>query len=389
MVVSGPAGVRRFYDDRLQRRHAVPPLVKLVLFGQGAVHGLDGEVHHQRKSLFVDTLTAASVDDLARRADQQWQRTIGGWADRDRVFLFDEAAATIAAAVVPWAGITLAPAELQRRTAQLVAVVDGFATPVRPYLRAALARRQTNRWLRSLVHQVRSGRLDPAPGTALHAVATFRDGGGRLLSPRVAGVELHNVIRPTIAVAWFISFAGMALHQHPEWRHRIAAGDASALHAFTHEVRRLYPFVPILAARTRHQQEVAGFPLRRGGLVVLDVHGTNHDPAHWADPDTFNPDRFLQGSYDPDALVPQGGGDVSHGHRCPGEDVTLTMLRVAVRRLAEQPDLVDTADLRYDISRIPTRPYAGVTLAPSEHLPPQPVESRDGEQSDRTRQSTP
>jgi hypothetical protein len=55
----------------------------------------------------------------------------------------------------------------------------------------------------------------------------------------------------------------------------------------------------------------------------------------------------------------------------------------------QQPDVVATPDLRYDISRIPTRPYAGVTLAPSEHLPPQPVESRDGEQSDRTRQATP
>lgn len=385
VVVSGPEGVRRFYDDRLQRRHAVPPLVKLVLFGRGAVHGLDDEAHRQRKSLFVDTLTASSVADLAGRADRQWQVTISGWANRDGVRLFDEATATLAAAALPWAGISIRPDEVQRRTEQLVAVVDGFATPVRPYLRAAMARWHTNRWLCRQVRQARSGRLHSEPGTALHAVATFRDDNGQLLPPRVAGVELHNFIRPTIAVAWFVSFAGKALHEHPHWRDRIASGDDRALHAFTHEVRRLYPFVPILAARARHDQDVAGYRLRRGGLVVLDVHGTNHDPSRWAEPDVFDPDRFLTGSYDPDALVPQGGGDVAHGHRCPGEDVTLTMLRVAVRRLAEQPDLVTSADLTYDTSRIPTRPLAGVPLEPRRNLAGTPTMPPSGRGSPTVR----
>src|SRR3954447_7292233 len=82
VLVSGPAGVRRFYDDRLQRRHAVPAVVKLVLFGRGAVHGLDGPAHHRGKSLFVGTLTPASVADLGRRADEEWQRSIAGWTDR-------------------------------------------------------------------------------------------------------------------------------------------------------------------------------------------------------------------------------------------------------------------------------------------------------------------
>ena len=73
---------------------------------------------------------------------------------------------------------------------------------------------------------------------------------------------------------------GKALHEHPEWRRRIADGDEVALAAFVQEMRRLHPFVPVLAARTRSAQDVLGVPLPRGGLVVLDVHGTDHDPAH-------------------------------------------------------------------------------------------------------------
>jgi fatty-acid peroxygenase len=170
-------------------------------------------------------------------------------------------------------------------------------------------------------------------------------------------------VRPTVAVAWFVAFAGKALHENPQWRDRIAAGDEAALDAFAQEVRRLYPFVPVLAARARAAQDVLGNRVRRGGLVVLDVHGTDHDPAHWADPDRFDPGRFLQGEVERDALVPQGGGDVATGHRCPGEGVTLTMIAVAARALAGLTDRVPDQDLGYDLSRIPTLPRSGVVLA--------------------------
>src|SRR5205807_1559667 len=55
-LVGGPEGVRRFYDARLQRRGAVPAPVRLVLFGPGAVHGLDDEAQHHRKAVFVGLL---------------------------------------------------------------------------------------------------------------------------------------------------------------------------------------------------------------------------------------------------------------------------------------------------------------------------------------------
>ncbi len=104
----------------------------------------------------------------------------------------------------------------------------------------------------------------------------------------------------------------------------------------------------------------------RGGVVVLDVYGTLHDPAHWEDPDEFRPERFLAGPVDPDLLVPQGGGDLATGHRCPGEDVVLAMLVVALRVLAGLPLVVPEQDLGYDLSEIPSRPRSGVVLT----LPP-------------------
>jgi len=365
-VVGGPEGVRRFYDPRLRRRGAFPLPIKLVLFGPGTVHGLDDAEHHLRKALFLGVITPETVAELGERAAKEWASATGRWAGRDRVVLFDEAVQVLAASVIPWAGIPIGAEELPRRARQLATVLDGFASPGPAYFRAVLGRRQVGKWAAQLVRRTRAGEIQPPPGSALEAAAAARDTKGKLLPLRTAATALLNVVRPTVAVAWFVAFAGVALHEHPQWRERIAGGDVAALDAFAQEVRRLYPFVPVLAARARRAQDVLGVRVPRGGLVVLDVHGTTHDPAHWPDPDRFAPERFLDGPVDADALVPQGGGDVATGHRCPGEGVTLTMIAVAARALAGLAGPIPAQDLGYDLSRIPTRPRSGVVLTGSD-----------------------
>lgn len=165
-----------------------------------------------------------------------------------------------------------------------------------------------------------------------------------------------------MATAWFVAFAGQALLEHPEWRQRIAGGDRQALLAFCHEVRRFYAFTPFLAALTRSRQDVLGVTVPRWSLVVLDVYGTLHDPAHWDVPQRFRPERFLDGDVDPDLLVPQGGGELATGHRCPGEDVVLAMIAVAVHALAQTPLQLPPQDLSHDLTELPARPRSGVLL---------------------------
>ena len=359
-LVGGPDGVRRFYDERLRRRGAFPQVIKQVLFGPGAVHGLDDAEHHARKALFADILAPAQVARLTEVADAEWRRTVADWSGQ--VAVFNEAVALIGRSVLAWSGIPAEPAAAQRRARQLAAIVDGFATPVRPYLRAVRARRDADRWARGLVEQVRDGSMVAEPGTALHVFATARDATGDLLPVRTAGVELLNVVRPTVAVAWFVAFAAEALHAYPDWRQRIAGGDVEAADAFAQEVRRFYPFVPVLAARARGRQDVSGVDVPRNGYVVLDVHGTDHDPASWREPDRFDPARFLAGPVDPDALVPQGGGDVATGHRCPGEVVVLSLLAGAVRALAGLDLVYPPQDVGASLSRFPTRPRSGVIV---------------------------
>jgi len=58
---------------------------------------------------------------------------------------------------------------------------------------------------------------------------------GELLDPTCAAVELLNLIRTTVAVAWFVTFTGDALLRWPEHRTRLRDGDTAYAVAFAHE----------------------------------------------------------------------------------------------------------------------------------------------------------
>ncbi|GAA1906994.1 hypothetical protein [Lapillicoccus jejuensis] len=139
--------------------------------------------------------------------------------------------------------------------------------------------------------------------------------------------------------------------------------ERSAIGPLAHELRRLCPFVPALAAIARRDVRLGpdGPTLHRGERLVLDVYGTDHLPSRYPRPGVLDPDRFREhapGLFD---LVPQGGGDPAHGHRCPGEPVTVLLLADAVRTLADlEADLDGPAG--YGLRTMPTRPRNGPRL---------------------------
>lgn len=80
-----------------------------------------------------------------------------------------------------------------------------------------------------------------------------------------------------------------------------------------------------------------GYKFEEGTLTLLDLYGTNHDPAIWGNPDVFSPDRFTKWEGSPFSFIPQGGGDYFMGHRCAGEWVTIEVMKVSLDYLAN-PD---------------------------------------------------
>ncbi len=365
--IEGPEAARFLYDeDHVRRSHALPEPVQGTLFGKGAVHTLDGEAHRVRKAMFVALLMdGAGIDALVERTAAAWDAAAEEWAGRPQVVVFDASAEVIAGSVTRWAGIPLTDAEVPALARDLLAMVDGFATGGPRHWRARRARGRRERWLAGIVEQVRSGRAEAAPGSVLAVVAAHRDADGGLLDPRVAAVEVLNVIRPTTAVAFFTAFSGHALTRWPEYRGKLASADPGFAEAWAHEVRRYYPFAPFIGGRAPQRLEFGGQTIPRNAMVLLDLYGQNHDPQLWEDPYAFRPERFLGREIGAYELVPQGGGDPRTGHRCPGEQITVALLAALAPRLARLPfDVPADQDLSISLRRIPARPASGVVLRP-------------------------
>jgi fatty-acid peroxygenase len=362
--IEGPDAARFLYDeDHVRRSHAIPEPVQGTLFGKGAVHTLDGEAHRVRKAMFVSLLMDDDrIATLVKGATVAWDAAVPGWVARDEVVLFDVAAEVITRAVCNWAGVPVAEGEVSSVARDLTAMVDGFATAGPRHWRARRARGRREAWLARLVEEVRSGAATVPAGSVVDVVAGHRDAGGERLDPRTAAVEVLNVIRPTVAISWFLAFSGHALARWPQYRDRLASGDPAFAEAWADEVRRFYPFAPFIGGRAPREVEWDGERVPEHSMVLLDLYGQNHDPDLWDDPYVFCPEQFLGREVGAFELVPQGGGDPRTGHRCPGERVTVAVLSALAIRLARLQADVPEQDLSISLRRIPARPASGVVL---------------------------
>jgi len=307
--------------------------------------------------MFMSLMSSAGVDQLVEQTVHQWQAQLAQWQDQDQIVLHDAVQEILCCAVCRWAGIPLTESEAQQRTREFAAMIDGAGAVGPRNWKGMLLRARTEQWGRSIIAGVRDHTLEVPAGSATHVIAWHRDPDGELLDPKVAAVELINVLRATVAVARFVTFAALALHEHPDCRQRLQAGDDHDLELFVQEVRRFYPFFPLVAGHVRNEFDWRGHHFTEGTWVILDMYGTNHDPRIWEEPQTFQPERFRHWDGSAFNFIPQGGGDYHHGHRCPGERSTIELMKATVNLLASAMEYdVPEQDLRIDLSRMPAIP---------------------------------
>lgn len=185
LVVRGEEGARTFYDEsRMRRRRAIPPPLAHLLFGRGAVHGLDGEEHRARKQVFLDLLDDEAVADLARHVDERLDEALRAWALGPGVRLHEGLVRIYGLAVLEWAGTGCAGLRAEEVARDLAAIVDGFGFSGRAYVKAWAARRRTEAWAADLVQRTRDGRHRPRRGRPCTPSPSGLVPGSRSASPR-------------------------------------------------------------------------------------------------------------------------------------------------------------------------------------------------------------
>lgn len=207
-----------YYPDRVTRNGALPPTTLRLLQDLGSVQSLDGAPHRHRKRMFMPLMGPESTQRLGDRVADHWRASREKWKTLERFVLFDEVEEILCRAACDWIGVPLRESEVGARTREIRAMLEGAGAAGPRVLWGLRLRERTEQWLRGAVEKVRSGELEVAEERAAHVIAWHRDAEGQVLDTRAAAVELLNLLRPIVAVARLVTFAALALHEHPEAR---------------------------------------------------------------------------------------------------------------------------------------------------------------------------
>ncbi|MDH5671068.1 MAG: cytochrome P450 [Myxococcales bacterium] len=107
------------------------------------------------------------------------------------------------------------------------------------------------------------------------------------------------------------------------------------LDATIKEVLRQRPVLPFVVRRLQQPTELGGYLLPEHTLVAPCIHLAQRDPAVFAEPQLFRPERFLGTAPDPLSFLPFGGGV----RRCVGVHFALYEMKIVLAHVLGRCDL--------------------------------------------------
>jgi len=112
----------------------------------------------------------------------------------------------------------------------------------------------------------------------------------------------HETTANALTWTWYL------LSQHPEIEGRlhdelaaVLDGNSPTIEHLPHltytsmvlqEALRLYPPIWVLSRKAISDDELGGFPIPQGSMVILSPYATHRHPAFWEQPEVFDPERF-------------------------------------------------------------------------------------------------
>jgi cytochrome P450 len=159
----------------------------------------------------------------------------------------------------------------------------------------------------------------------LSLILAQRENGRALLSDEDAKNEIvtfvlagHETTASALTWTWYL------LAKHPVVRQKLdeelarilgeappslqTVPDLAYTSRIFQETLRLYPPALVFARRPKHDLTLGGYTIRRGASIFLSPYVTQRSSLYFADPEVFDPDRWLDPSHPEFAYFPFGGG---------------------------------------------------------------------------------
>jgi cytochrome P450 len=324
---------------------------------------MDDPEHAWHRRLLHPAFAAARLDDARALIVRIVEQRLAAWGSRGVVDIYEEAR-VIALDVVAEALLGLhAPADRALCRAVYLHGAHGRAGEV----------------ARLLDRQVAERRLHPTTD-ALGLLAQAHDEGGQPLD--AAQIKAHAKVLLVAGHETTASLAAWALYllvQHPGYARRVleecadpalrptpapaGCGGLSVLDRILREAERLYPPVPIAPRLVGRAVEVCGADLPAGTRVFYSAAATHLLSHLWADPYSFDPERFAspreehrRAAY---ALVGFGGGP----RICIGRSLARLELAIFVTHALQRYHLAVIPDqLIAQRCGVTSRPRRGIRL---------------------------
>ena len=346
----------KFHKSELTRR------ITARMLGQGLLIS-EGEFWRRQRRLVQPAFHRIRMNEYAATMREWTQAHIREWRDGDERNVAQEMMAlTLAIAVRTLFGTTL-PGEARqvgqamtflmryslRRQRQPFRIPEKWPTP---------KNRRANRELEfidSIVYRIISERRASNSNHHTDLLALLMaamDEDGTQMTPQQLHDEAmtlfiagHETTSQMLSWTWFALSGNPAAEArlHEELSSVLGGRPPEAadfprlpyLQAVMNEVLRLYPPAYILARETVEPCQIGGYELRPGSTVILSQWIMHRDPRYFDEPDTFRPERWLDGLADrlpAGAYFPFGDGP----RRCIGQGFALLEAAIVTATLAQR-----------------------------------------------------
>ena len=369
VLVVGPDEIRRVLEDNHlnYERHALYRLF-VPLLGNSLLTS-SGDAWKRRRRMLAPAFLRPHIASLRAGMLEQIAPVIESWAAFDTTSLdvvqeTRELALNVAARAmfpdsskVDFSGfheaLSLLSDEVRRRAQPLPRLPDWVPTPHHRRLRAAIRlMRDTVRGL------IASGNVSASEGPSVLGVLKAN---ADLSEEELVDEALTMLVAGHDTTASVLAWTLIELAAHPEIQERIRTSGAGYLGQVLDETMRLHPPAPIFMRKAVGEDVLGGCRIRAGETIALLPGITHRHPAHWPEPEKFDPDRFeparvkARARY---AFFPFGGGP----HRCIGEHFALLEAGLVVDAIVKRFRLV-----RHDPTPVGVREV--VSLQPAGPVP--------------------
>jgi cytochrome P450 len=343
-----------------------------TVLGPGSTFSLDGDEHRARRKLLVPSFHGKRMTGYEAIVEEEVMRETETWPEgREFETLQPMMRITLNAilrAVFGAQGSSfdelrqLFPpmVPLASRMAVMPAALRRDLGPWSPWGKVQRYRRRYDQIIAELISEARA---DPAfedrnDVLAMMLSARYEDG-SPISDSHIADELLTLLAAGHETTATTLAWAVERLRRHPRLLSRLTAevdaGGSELLQATIWEVQRTRPVVEATVRIAHERIRLGEWVIPKGHAVIASITLSHRSEQNFADPDVFNPDRFLGANPDTHTWIPYGGGI----RRCIGASFANMEMNVTLRSLLREFEFGTTSSAG---ERIHSR---GVATAPA------------------------